>query len=171
MFCSTRAAQVSHAMNIAKVSIELRTSASKRSIRFSREADLETSLSRKDMEPSRQQQLSDSVRVLPQGSRDSDSDVEPTVWCPSAFIAQSMSPCAVLSPSQDSTSPALSVADGLSSDVKDVSADGLSEDVKDASADDCSRSWPGGATVALRFLAESDDSLVVRSTAAIERCK
>lgn len=155
MFCSTRVAHLSHAMNIAKVSIELRTSASNRSIRFSREADLETSLSRKDMELCRQLQLSDSVPALPQGSRDSGSDVELTVPCPSAFIAKAISPCAVWGLSQDSKSAALSVANKLGSDVKDVSAV------------DNSESWLSGATVVLRLLAEKDDSLVVKSTEAI----
>lgn len=95
VFCSTRAAHLSHAMSIAKVSIELRRSASNRSIRFSREADLEASLSRNDMELSRQRHVSDSVLVLAQGSEDSGSDVKPTVPTSSALVAQAMSPCAV----------------------------------------------------------------------------
>jgi hypothetical protein len=82
-------------MNIANVSIELRTSASNRSIRFSREADLEVSLSRKDIELSKQPQLSGSALAVPQGLRQSDSVVDPAEWCPSAFIAQAMSSCTV----------------------------------------------------------------------------
>ena len=124
-------------------------------MRSSRDADLEARRSRKEMEFSRQRQPSDSVRFLCQGSRDRGCDVEPTVSCPSVYIAQAMSPCVVWGPSQDFKSPALSVAVRLSRDVKDVSAV------------DTFGSWLGDATVALGLLAGNGDSPVVRSTLTV----
>jgi hypothetical protein len=100
-------------------------------------------------------QLSDSLRVLPQGSRVSGSDVASTIpWSP-AFNAQEMLPHAARGPCRDSKSHALSVVDRLRSDVKD------------ASAADNSGSWLGGTATVLR-LVENGDSLIVRSAAAVQ---
>lgn len=100
-FRSTRVPQFLHAMKVASVSIELRKSVSSMSIRFCREAELDTSFSRKVINFTRQLQLAVSLRSVSQGC-----DIGDTEAC-----------C----PPQATVSSASLVADALSNDVKNGS--------------------------------------------------